>query len=94
MTAPRSDFVQMGLAITAAALSARQGPLGLRAQLTLARAALKTPDADLRAAVSRFLDAHDRNPAEAGETLLAVIQWRCAAAPVRHAWQERADLDG
>jgi len=84
----------MGLAITAAAMSARQEPLGLRAQLTLARAALKTPDADLRAAVSRFLDVHDQNPAAAGDVLMRVIQDRCTAAPTRHAWQDRADLDG
>ncbi|MBL3572052.1 hypothetical protein BV509_17710 [Rhodovulum sulfidophilum] len=79
---------------TAVAMQARQRPVSIRDRLSLAAAGLGSGDGELRAAIARFLADHDTAPAAAGAALQETILRRCATAPVRHAWQERADLDG
>ncbi|MBL3572014.1 hypothetical protein BV509_17660 [Rhodovulum sulfidophilum] len=79
---------------TALAMQARQRPVSIRDRLSLAAAGLGSGDGELRAAIARFLADHDTAPAAAGAALQETILRRCAVAPARHAWQERADLDG
>ncbi|WP_146176347.1 hypothetical protein [Rhodovulum kholense] len=76
------------------AMQARQRPVSLRDRLSLAAAGLGSGDGELRAAIARFLADHDDGPAAAGAALQDRILRRSEAPPARHAWQERADLDG
>ncbi|BAQ67179.1 hypothetical protein [Rhodovulum sulfidophilum] len=79
---------------TALAMQSRQRPVSIRDRLRLAMAGLGSGDEELRAAIARFLADHDTAPAAAGAALQETILRRCTAAPTRHAWQDRADLDG
>jgi len=83
----------LGMAATASALTARQRRLGNAERLDLARAALRSEDAGLRAAIADFLDAHVDDPAGAGAALQDYVLRRIAV-PDDDAWAVRADING